>query len=188
MAKQITPACEFGRRATEFNLLGVDGRYYSLQRCRGAMGILVAFISNTCPFVKAIRRQLVEDAKRLNAMGIGVVAINSNDPSSSPEDAFPYMKSIAQQCQFHFPYLVDDSQTVAKAYGAVCTPDFFGFNANMELQYRGRLRAPAEQDTATHNRELVEAMRQIALTGQGPRNQYPSEGCRIRWRKETCLA
>lgn len=184
MAKLQTPVCDFGRPATDFNLLGVDGGYYNLQRCRGAMGVLVMFICNHCPFVKAIRSQLMEDAKQLQQMGIGVVAINSNDPSANPEDAYPYMKSVAKQYGFNFPYLLDDSQAVAKAYGAVCTPDFFGFNANLELQYRGRLDASGSKKTGDLPRELVEAMRQVALTGQGPQDQIPSIGCSIKWRKE----
>ncbi len=184
MAKLQTPVCDFGRTAPDFRLKGTDNHFWTLQRCRGATGLLVMFICNHCPFVKAIRSHLIRDVEELRSMGIGVVAINSNDPSTYPEDSFAHMKSVAKQFAFNFPYLVDDTQEIAKAYGAVCTPDFFGFNASMELQYRGRL--DGSGSSAIDNdapRELVEAMRQVAITGQGPQKQYPSIGCSIKWRE-----
>lgn len=181
MAKLQTPPCDFGRPAGRFSLPGVDGTHWNLQRCRGAMGLLVMFISNHCPYVKAIRKHLISDVEQLNRMGIGVVAINSNDPSQCPEDAFPYMKSVASQYNYNFPYLLDDTQEVARQYGAVCTPDFFGFNACMELQYRGRLDSCGLESDPKAPRELVEAMRQVALTGQGPQHQVPAKGCGIKW-------
>ncbi|PWK46882.1 thioredoxin family protein [Pleionea mediterranea] len=181
MAKRQTPICDFGWKAVDFDLLGVDGKRWSLDKCRGAMGLLVMFICNHCPYVKAIRSSLIKDVKALNRMGVGVVAINSNDPSRYPEDSFPYMKSVSNQFNYNFPYLLDDNQAVAKEYKAICTPDFFGFNASMELQYRGRLDNTGAREKSDAPRELVLAMRQVALTGQGPRQQNPSIGCSIKW-------
>ncbi|WP_144392319.1 thioredoxin family protein [Pleionea sediminis] len=184
MSRLQTPSCNFGWPAAKFALMNVDGTICNLQRCRGAMGLLVMFICNDSPYVKAIRRHLVNDAKELQKMGIGVVAINSSDPSQFPEESLSYMKTVANQYNFSFPYLVDDTQEVAKRYGAVCTPDFFGFNACMELQYRGRLDSSGENVTPDAPRELVSAMRQIALTGQGPWQQNPSIGSSIKWMQE----
>jgi len=142
----------------------------------------VMFICNHCPYVQAIRDRIVRDARELKALGVNSVAIMSNDPSEYPEDSFENMQRIAREFDFPFPYLLDQSQAVAKAYGAICTPDFFGYNANLELQYRGRLdasrKAAAEGDV---RRDLFEAMRQVAETGQGPREQIPSIGCSIKW-------
>ncbi|MCO7225248.1 thioredoxin family protein [Pleionea sp. CnH1-48] len=185
MAKLQTPRCEFGLQAPNFILPGVDDKQWTLEQCRGATGILVMFISNHCPYVKAIRQQLVSDVKALRAMGLGVVAINANDSQQYPEESLPFMRSIAQQHNFNFPYLQDTDQKIAKAFGAVCTPDFFGFNAMMELQYRGRLdSSDLESPDQETPRELVLAMRQIAITGQGPKQQNPGTGCSIKWKKE----
>lgn len=178
-----TPVCDFGKKAPDFRLPGTDGQIYSLADCQGKNGTLVMFICNHCPYVKAILPRLLEDAKTLQAHDIGCVAISANDPSDFPEDSFENMKKIATSLHFPFPYLFDESQAIAKAYEAVCTPDFFGYNSNLELQYRGRLdesgRSPARVDA---KRELVEAMLLIKKTGQGPQNQIASQGCSIKWR------
>lgn len=185
MALMHTPVCEFGVKAPNFNLLGVDGKKWSLEDCRGENGLLVMFICNHCPYVKAIQSRLVEDVLALKSMGIGAVAINSNDPTDYEEDSYDNMQLISKRLKYPFPYLVDETQAVAKAYGAICTPDFFGYNSDLELQYRGRLdeseRAPSPIGA---KRELVEAMHQIAQTGHGPRPQNPSMGCSIKWREE----
>lgn len=186
MAAIETPVCDFGRPAIPFELPGTDGNLWTLERCRGPNGLLVMFICNHCPFVKAIRERLVRDVAELAGHGIGAVAIMSNDPTDYPEDSFENMRSIAAQYHFTFPYLLDETQAIARAYGAVCTPDFFGYNSALELQFRGRLdasgRNPAPADAP---RELLEAMQQIALTGKGPAHQSPSIGCSIKWRGES---
>jgi len=178
-----TPTTGLGVRAPEFSLPGTDGRTHTLQSCRGPMGLLVAFICNHCPYVQAIRERLVSDARELQSVGIGVVAISANDPTEYPEDSFESMKVVAKEYAFPFPYLYDQSQAVARAYGAVCTPDFFGYNAMQELQYRGRLdaahRGPRD---ATMKRELVDAMFEIARTGRTRMTQVPSMGCNIKYR------
>ena len=183
MASLETPVCDFGQATIDFSLPGVDGKTWTLQDCSGENGVLVMFICNHCPYVKAIRERLVEDCKTLQQHGIGSVAIMSNDPADYPEDSFENMQQVATEFGFPFPYLFDASQSVAKAYGAICTPDFFGYNKQLQLQYRGRLdasgRHPATQDL---KRELVEAMIQVAQTGQGPTEQTPSIGCSIKWR------
>ncbi len=175
--------CNFGWKAPDFRLPATDGRVYSLSDIRGPRGTLIMFICNHCPYVKAILDRIVRDARALQALGIGVAAICSNDAEQYPEDGFENMVRVAKEAGFTFPYLHDESQEVARAYDAQCTPDFFGFNAQLELQYRGRLdasgRNPAPWDA---RRELFEAMKQIAETGQGPREQIPSIGCSIKWR------
>lgn len=180
-----TPAGEFGKNALNFTLLGVDGKEYSLADCSREKGLLVMFICNHCPYVKAILPRLVMDVKVLQQAGFGCVAICANDPLDYPEDSFENMQKLAKASHFTFPYLVDETQEVARAYGAVCTPDFFGYNSNLQLQYRGRLdesgRNPAPEGT---RRELVEAMELIAATGKGPLEQVPSMGCSIKWRRE----
>ena len=183
MVSLQTPVCEFGRPAPDFTLPGVDGRTWSRDQCRGEKGLLVMFICNHCPYVKAVLDRIVRDARDLQALGIGVVAIMSNDPSDYPEDSFENMQRVAREQGFTFPYLLDETQAVAKAYGAVCTPDFFGYNADLELQYRGRLDASRkERAPEGARRELFEAMRQVAETGRGPEEQVPSMGCSIKWR------
>ena len=183
MASTETPVCEFGLKAPDFTLSGVDGRQWSLDDCAGERGLLVMFICNHCPYVKAIHQKLVRDAADLQQLGVNSVAIMSNDPADYPEDSFENMKRVAQDQGYPFPYLLDQTQAVAKAYGAVCTPDFFGYNSNLQLQYRGRLdesgRLPVER---TVRRDLYEAMRQVAETGRGPESQVPSIGCSIKWR------
>lgn len=184
MALTETPVCEFGLKAPDFDLKGVDLQQYRLADCLKKNGLLVMFICNHCPYVKAILERLVETAKALEKLEIGCVAICSNDPTDYPEDSFENMQRIANENQFPFPYLVDTTQTVAKSYGAVCTPDFFGYNSNLELQYRGRLdesgKKPAAKDAKP---ELLEAMKLIASTGKGPKDQIPSQGCSIKWRE-----
>jgi len=167
-----------GWTAPDFSLTGVDGNQWNLAASRGAMGLVVAFIANDCPYVKPIRGQLNAVANQLKAMGIGMIAINSNDPAISPDDSLPYMRALTREFNFSFPYLVDDKQIMAKAFGAETTPDFFGFNALMELQYRGRL--GLQKDETIEQSELMQAMHQIALTGQGPREQIASIGCKIK--------
>lgn len=185
MARLETPVCDFGRPAIDFELPGVDGRLWTLEGCRGPQGLLVMFICNHCPYVKAVRERLVRDTRELRELGVNSVAIMSNDPSGYPEDSFENMQVVARQYDFPFPYLLDASQAVARAYGAVCTPDFFGYNSNLELQYRGRLDASrTEPAPADAPRELYLAMRQVAETGQGPAEQFPSMGCSIKWRRQ----
>lgn len=183
MASTETPVCDFGRKAAEFSLPGVDGQVWTLERCRGPNGLLVMFICNHCPYVKAVQTRLVTVAEDLKSLGIGTVAIMSNDPSDYPEDSFENMKQVAARCCYPFPYLLDATQQVARAYAAVCTPDFFGYNARLELQYRGRLDASG-RDAAPpdSHRDLYEAMKEIAETGCCPRDQIPSIGCSIKWR------
>jgi peroxiredoxin len=183
MASLETPVCEFGKPAIDFALPGIDGRTWTLEACRGPGGVLVMFICNHCPYVKAIRERLVRDTRELLDLGIGSVAIMSNDQALYKEDSFENMQAVAREFDFPFPYLLDETQSVAKAYGAVCTPDFFGYNSDMALQYRGRLDA-SRRETAPGavRRDLFEAMRQVAGTGQGPAEQIPSIGCSIKWR------
>jgi peroxiredoxin len=178
-----TPICDFGWKAPGFSLTGVDGKTYRLEELKGPNGILIAFICNHCPYVKAVIDRLVRDAKELEALGVRTVAICSNDASTHPDDSFDNMKRFAEQHGFTFPYLHDESQDVARTYEAVCTPDFFGFNADLELQYRGRLDESGRDPAGpTVRRELFEAMKQIGETGQGPRDQTQSIGCSIKWK------
>ncbi len=183
MVSLETPVCDFGRPAVDFDLPGVDGRRWTLAECAGPHGLLVMFICNHCPYVKAIRERIVRDTRALLDYGVGSVAIMSNDPVEYPEDSFENMARVAREFDFPFPYLLDQTQEVAKAYGAVCTPDFFGYNRGLELQYRGRLDASRKESAPPDApRELFEAMRQVARTGQGPQDQIPSMGCSIKWR------
>ncbi|GLK65459.1 redoxin domain-containing protein [Paracoccus kondratievae] len=177
------PVCEFGAKAPAFTLPDPDGRMVSWADIAGPRGTLVMFICNHCPYVQAVIDRIRRDAADLQKLGVGVVAISANDVSQYPEDSPGKMKAMAKEHGFTFPYLYDESQEVARAYGAECTPDFFGYNAAGELQYRGRLdasgRNPAPPDV---RRELFEAMVQIAETGQGPREQVASMGCSIKWK------
>lgn len=177
------PVCDFGWKARDFALPATDGKTYTLEDVRGGKGTLVMFICNHCPYVKTVIDRIVRDAGALQAKGIGVAAICANDASAYPEDSFDKMKAFAAANDFTFPYLHDEAQEVARAYGAACTPDFFGFNSGMELQYRGRLDESGRQAAPPGaRRELFEAMIQIAETGEGPREQTPSIGCSIKWK------
>ncbi|MGA8006448.1 MAG: thioredoxin family protein [Burkholderiales bacterium] len=182
MVSLHTSVCDFGWKAVDFDLAGVDGKRHSLSSARGPNGLLVMFICNHCPYVKAVIDRIVRDCRDLAGHGVGSIAIMSNDPADYPEDSFDNMKRVAREKGFPFPYVLDQTQEVAKTYGAVCTPDFFGFNAKLELQYRGRLDASRREAVPGAKRELYEAMLQIVQTGEGPREQTPSVGCSIKWR------
>lgn len=175
--------CDFDWEAPDFKLPATDGKTYSLDDVSGDNGTLIMFICNHCPYVKAIAERIVRDVEALQLYGIKAAAICANDATTHPDDSFEKMKAFANEHGFAFPYLHDESQEVARAYGAVCTPDFFGFNGSLKLQYRGRLdesgKAPESEDT---RRELFEAMRRIAESGEGPREQSPSIGCSIKWK------
>ena len=177
------PICNFGWKATDFELTDTFGAHKTLETLRGPNGLLLMFICNHCPYVKAIIDRICRDARELQAMGFGVAAVMSNDPHAYPEDSFVNMKKWAKELSFSFPYLYDPTQHVARDYGAACTPDFFGFNSELELQYRGRLDssgiAPASPEA---KRELMDAMRLIAATGNGPVEQVASIGCSNKWR------
>ncbi|MDJ0639059.1 MAG: thioredoxin family protein [Paracoccaceae bacterium] len=183
MAAATPPVCDFGWQAPPFTLPGTDGKTYSLEDVSGSKGFLIIFICNHCPYVLAILDKIVRDARDLQALGIGVAAICSNDAERYPADSFENMARMAEEQEFPFPYLHDEDQSVARAYGAVCTPDFFGFDAKGGLQYRGRLdssrASPVPGDLP---RELYDAMRLVAETGQGPKEQVPSMGCSIKWK------
>ena len=181
MAKS-PPLCDFGWKARDFSLKGIDGRTYSLAEVAGPKGTLIVFMCNHCPYVRSIAGRLAEEARALADLGIGVAGINANDPTTYPEDSFENMKAFAAEHGFGFPYLVDETQATARAYGAICTPDFFGFNKALELQYRGRLDASRTTLVAGARRELYEAMRQVAETGKGPAEQIASMGCGIKWK------
>ena len=179
------PACDFGVKAPYFNLLGVDDITWTLQDCMGRNGLLVMFICNHCPYVKAVHGRILRDALELKGYGIESVAIMSNDAVNYPDDSYDNMKAISAEYNYPFPYLIDETQEVAKAYGAVCTPDFFGYNTDFELQYRGRLDA-SRKDTAPDGtrRDLFEAMKQVAHTGHGPQDQIAGLGCSIKWQED----
>jgi peroxiredoxin len=176
------PVCAFDTPAPDFVLPGVDGRDWTLQQCAGEKGLLVMFICNHCPYVKSIRDRIVRDTRELAVLGVNSVAIMSNDPNEYVEDSFENMRRVAEEFAFPFPYLMDETQEVARAYGAVCTPDFFGYNAALGLQYRGRLDASRKEAAAVDvRRDLFEAMKQVAETGRGPAEQIQSMGCSIKW-------
>ena len=180
-----TPICDFGWSAPPFTLPGIDGRLWTLDQVRGPKGTLIMFICNHCPYVQAVVDRMVRDADDLRALGIGVAAIMSNDVVAYPEDSFDNMTLFAARHHFAFPYLYDENQQVARAYDAVCTPDFFGFDADLGLQYRGRLDESRKQAAPVDvRRDLFEAMRQVAETGRGPVDQIPSMGCSIKWRTD----
>ena len=178
------PVCEFDAPAIDFELPGVDGKRWTLADCAGEKGLLVMFICNHCPYVKSILDRIVRDTRELKALGINTVAIMSNDPTDYEEDSFENMKKVSAAAGFDFPYLMDESQQVAKAYGAVCTPDFFGYNTDLKLQYRGRLDESRKEAAAKNaRRDLFEGMKQVAETGRGPVEQIPSMGCSIKWKE-----
>ncbi len=178
-----TPICDFGWKAPDFALPGVDGKTWRLADVRGERGTLVMFICNHCPYVRSVIDRIVRDAKALEPLGIRSVAISANDATTYPEDSFDNMKAFAAEHAFPFPYLYDETQAVARAYDAVCTPDFFGFDAGLGLQYRGRLDASRkEAGPPDLRRDLYLAMKQVAETGRGPTEQIPSMGCSIKWK------
>ena len=176
-----TPVCDFGWKASDFTLPDLDGRKVSFTQSYGTNGLLVAFICNHCPYVKAVIDRLVADATALTAEGINTLAVMPNDYRAYPDDRPDKMKTFADAHKFPFPYLLDEDQAAAHAYNATCTPDFFGFNGTGELQYRGRLDDAKMNATDNRQPELLNAMRLIAQTGKGPAHQMPSMGCSIKW-------
>ena len=183
MVRTETPICEFDLPAINFKLKGVDEQFYDLKSLKGPNGLLIMFICNHCPYVKSIISRIIRDTKDLKYLGVNSVGIMSNDPNEYEEDSFENMKKMALDHDFPFPYLIDDTQEVARAYGAVCTPDFFGYNSKLGLQYRGRLDESRKESVDGARRELFEAMKEISMTGKGPKNQIPSMGCSIKWFK-----
>lgn len=179
------PICDFGRPAPDFTLPGTDGRSWSLAEIAGPNGTLIMFICNHCPYVQSVLDRILRDARDLAELGIGVAAISSNDVVAYPQDSFDQMRELAESHAFPFPYLFDESQDIAKAYGAVCTPDFFGYKAGLALQYRGRLDGSGRKaGPADLRRDLYEAMREVAQTGKGPADQVASIGCSIKWKQD----
>ena len=180
----IPPVCDFDWVAPDFYLPGVDGRKYSLSTVKGSNGTLIMFICNHCPYVLAVLDRILRDCNDLVSAGIGVAAISSNDVEAYPEDSFLNMRKLSEENKFPFPYLYDEDQSVARSYNAICTPDFFGFNSDMGLQYRGRLDA-SRKEAGPENlrRDLYEAMTQVARIGKGPKDQISSMGCSIKWKE-----
>ncbi|MDB0054348.1 thioredoxin family protein [Candidatus Pelagibacter sp.] len=178
-----TPICDFGKKALPFELKSTENKMVSLDDIKGENGTLVMFICNHCPYVKAVTKEIVEDCNELEKIGINSVAICSNDFVNYPDDSFDNMIKFSNDNKFTFPYLHDDTQEIAKSYDAVCTPDFFGYNKNLELQYRGRLRE-LKKFVPVNNGEsdLLNAMKQITETNIGPQDQIPSAGCGIKWK------
>ena len=183
MVSLITPPGQPGWPAAPFDLPGTDGKRHSLQSVRGPNGTVVMFICNHCPYVKAVADKIVRDMAELARHGVGSIAVSSNDPTDYPEDSFEHMPAFAAKHAFPFPYVHDETQEVARTYGAVCTPDFFGFDRDLKLAYRGRLDASGRSSDPTAARELFEAMLAIARTGKAPAVQHPSVGCSIKWRR-----
>ncbi len=177
------PVCDFGRPASDFALPGVDGRVWHLAEVRGPQGTVIMFLANHCPYVKGLIDRLVEQMAVLRRDGIGAAAIMANDTAAYPEDGLENMKRFAAEHRFGFPYLIDESQAVARAYGAALTPEFFGYNRELRLQYHGRLDDGGLKGGPSHGRDLADAMARIAATGEGPRDQVPSVGCSIKWRR-----
>ncbi len=177
-----TPICNFGKKPHNFSLKGVDEKIYELNNCFGENGTLVMFICNHCPYVKAVIKDIVKDTNELKKYGVSCIAIMSNDTKNYPEDSFENMKNFSRENKFSFPYLIDESQDIAKKFGAVCTPDFFGYNSKNELQYRGRIRELKNlKPIRSGESDLFLAMKEISKTGIGPKNQIPSMGCNIKW-------
>ena len=178
-----TPICDFGQKAHDFRLKSTENKIISLNDIKGENGTLIMFICNHCPYVKAVTKDIVDDCNKLKELGVNSVAICANDAENYPEDSFENMIEFAKKNQFSFPYLNDKSQDIAKTYHAVCTPDFFGYNKYLELQYRGRLRELKNLiPVRDGDSDLLKAMRQIAKTGKGPESQVPSAGCGIKWK------
>ena len=179
-----TPICNFGEKANSFKLKGTDGKIYNLEEHIGKKGLLIMFICNHCPYVKAVIKDIVNDCNLMEKEGLKSIAIMSNDTKNYPEDSFENMVSFSKENEFKFPYLIDETQEVAKKYGAVCTPDFFGYNNKLELQYRGRIRELKNLNPINDgDSDLLIAMKMILKTGEGPKKQIPSMGCNIKWIK-----
>ena len=182
MALTKTPICEFGKKADYFELKSIDNKIISLNDVKGENGTLIMFICNHCPYVLAVIKNVVEDCKDLENDGIKSLAIMSNDPKRYEEDSFDNMIKFSKNHNFNFPYVIDETQQVAKTYGAVCTPDFFGYNKDLELQYRGRIRELQNlKPTKNGDSELKKAMKMIAKSNKGPNEQFPRMGCSIKW-------
>ncbi len=183
MSLTKTPICDFGKQAENFKLKSTDGKFLTLEDLKGKNGTLIMFICNHCPYVKAIISDVVRDCNELSKLGVNSVAICSNDVVNYPEDSFENMSIFSKKNNFNFSYLHDETQEIAKKYGAVCTPDFFGYNANLELQYRGRIRELKDlKPIRDGDSDLLLAMTQISKTGNGPKEQIPSMGCNIKWK------
>ena len=179
-----TPICDFGKKAENFQLKSTDNKMISLNDIKGKNGTLIMFICNHCPYVKAVIEDMVNDTNALKKEGINSVAIMSNDTKNYPEDSFENMIKFSNEHKFNFPYLIDKDQEIAKKYNAVCTPDFFGYNTKLELQYRGRMRELRDlKKISSGESDLKKAMDLISTTGNGPKNQFPSMGCSIKWFK-----
>ena len=179
-----TPICNFGEKANSFKLKGTDGKIHNLEDNLGKSGLLIMFICNHCPYVKAVIEDIVNDCKKLEEDGLKSIAIMSNNTDDYPEDSFENMITFSKKHKFTFPYLIDETQDIAKKYGAVCTPDFFGYNNKLELQYRGRIRELKDLKPLRNSEsDLLKAMKLIIKTGKGPKNQIPSMGCNIKWTK-----
>tara|TARA_B100000482_G_scaffold187542_1_gene166360 strand:- start:620 stop:1177 length:558 start_codon:yes stop_codon:yes gene_type:complete len=184
MSLTKTPICDFGKKAETFKLLSTDNTNINLEDVKGENGTLIMFICNHCPYVKAVIQNIVDDTNDLKKIGVNSVAIMSNDTDNYPDDSFDKMKIFSDENKFNFPYLFDESQEIAKKFGAVCTPDFFGYNKNLELQYRGRIRELKDlKPVQEGHSDLLNAMTLIAKTGKGPSEQIPSMGCNIKWFK-----
>ena len=182
MALTKTPICDFGKKADNFELKSIDNKIISLNDAKGENGTLIMFICNHCPYVLAVIKNVVEDCKELENDGIKSIAIMSNDPKRYEEDSFENMIKFSKNHNFNFPYVIDETQEVAKTYGAVCTPDFFGYNKDLELQYRGRIRELKNlKPIESGDSELKKALNMIAKTNNGPKEQFPSMGCSIKW-------
>ena len=183
MSLTKTPICDFGKQAENFKLKSTDGKFLTLEDLKGKNGTLIMFICNHCPYVKAVIRDIIQDCTYLKKLGVNSVAICANDVENYPEDSFENMIKFSEINNFNFPYLHDETQEVAKLYNAVCTPDFFGYNSKLELQYRGRFRELKELKPVKNGEsDLMIAMQEILKTGKGPRNQIPSMGCNIKWK------
>ena len=177
-----TPICDFGQKAHNFELKSTDNKILSLNDVKGENGTLVMFICNHCPYVKAVTKDIVEDCKKLKEIGVNAVAICANDADNYPEDSFENMIEFAKKNNFNFPYLIDETQEIAMNYGAVCTPDFFGYNSKNELQYRGRIAEMNNLKFVNDKNDLLDAMIEISRTERGPKNQFASAGCSIKWK------
>jgi peroxiredoxin len=182
MVSLKSPPPTTGEVAAPFELRGVDGRMHSLDSARGPNGVVVMFICNHCPYVKAVADKIARDMAELRDLGVGAIAVMSNDVAAYPDDSFDHMQAFAARHRFGFPYVIDETQDVARAYGAVCTPDFFGYDRDLRLAYRGRLDASGRSSDPGAERELFEAMREVARGGRAPAVQHASVGCSIKWR------